>query len=61
VTVREETERVETVAGGCNGRVGADTDASLDALGTPVDPGERGHPYGDGNAAERIVEVIADE
>lgn len=60
VTLREETEWVETVAGGWNRLVGADTDAILDALATPADPGERGHPYGDGNAAERIVEVIAD-
>jgi len=60
VTLREETEWDETVAEGWNRLVGARTTAIHDALATPVDATDRGHPYGDGDAAERVVEVIAD-
>lgn len=61
VTLREETEWDETVTHGWNRLVGADRAAILDALATPVDASTRPEPYGDGNAAERIVEVVADE
>jgi len=61
VTLREETEWDETVAHGWNRLVGADQAAILDALATPIDALADAQPYGDGNAAERIVEVLADE
>jgi len=61
VTLREETEWTETVTHGWNRLVGADGAAILDALATPVDTATRPEPYGDGNAAPRIVEVLADE
>lgn len=61
VTLREETEWTETVVQGWNRLVGADTAAILDALATPVDASTEAQPYGDGDAAGRIVEVLANE
>lgn len=61
VTLREETEWVETVSAGWNQLVGADGDAILDALSAPTDAPAHPQPYGDGDAAGRIVEVISDE
>ncbi|MFC7164568.1 non-hydrolyzing UDP-N-acetylglucosamine 2-epimerase [Halospeciosus flavus] len=58
VTLREETEWVETVDARWNTLVGADTAAIVDAL-----DGERPRPekpslYGDGDAAGRIAEAL---
>jgi len=57
VTVRDETEWVETVAAGWNQVVGTDPDRILAALaaaakGSPIED------YGDGRAASRIVEAL---
>lgn len=57
-TIRDETEWVETLAGGWNRLVGATPDGLASALrdhdfGTPDAP--RGDIFGDGRAAERIV------
>jgi UDP-N-acetylglucosamine 2-epimerase (non-hydrolysing) len=60
VTLREETEWTETVTHGWNRLAGADEGAILDAFRTPVDGSNQPQPYGDGNAAGRIVEVLAD-
>lgn len=59
ITLRDETEWRETVELGWNRLAGADTNAILDAFHRADRP-EQGEqlPYGDGNAAERIVRLI---
>lgn len=60
ITLREETEWMETVEAGWNRLAGADPDAILQAwremdslTGAP-----EGRPYGDGHAAEHVVEEL---
>jgi UDP-GlcNAc3NAcA epimerase len=57
VTLRANTEWVETVSAGWNTLVDLDAEAALAALArTP--PAERPELYGDGHAAERCVAAI---
>lgn len=56
VTMREETEWIETVSTGWNTLVGADSEAFRAALDKPL-PSERPPIFGDGRAAERIAEL----
>jgi len=59
VTLRDDTEWIETVESGWNVLVGADTDYIVDELNREwVLPSEKPNPYGDGEAAKKIVEVI---
>ncbi len=58
VTLREETEWVETVEDGWNRLVGTDREAILDALRTFRPTGERGASYGGGDAALHIADVL---
>ncbi len=60
VTLRDETEWVETVACGWNRPVGVDPQRIVAAAGDYRDhpPGERPALYGDGHAARRIAEVL---
>jgi UDP-N-acetylglucosamine 2-epimerase (non-hydrolysing) len=60
VTLREETEWVETVAAGKNELVGADADAIAAALADPTLPDDDPQPYGDGDAAGRIAELLTE-
>jgi UDP-GlcNAc3NAcA epimerase len=57
VTLREETEWVDTVEAGWNTIVGVDPDAFAAALERPL-PAERPPVFGDGHASQRIAEVV---
>jgi UDP-GlcNAc3NAcA epimerase len=56
ITLREETEWIETVSTGWNTLVGVDAEKFGDALAKPL-PAERPPIFGDGHAAERIAEL----
>ena len=56
ITMREETEWIETVSTGWNTLVGVDADAFRAALAKPR-PAERPPIFGDGNAAGRIADL----
>lgn len=60
VTLREETEWVETVNAGANVLVGADGDRIVAAVKSARDDrrASRPQPYGDGQAARCIVDVL---
>lgn len=60
VTVRSETEWIETIEAGWNTLVAANSDAILDAISEEVPSTEKPQPYGDGRAAERIVSHLSD-
>lgn len=57
-TVRTETEWVETVELGWNVLAGTDGDDIADAVTRPRPMPTDAVPYGDGNAAGRVVEVL---
>ncbi len=58
ITLREETEWVETVDDGWNILVGADKKKILEAIKSFKPGGERRESYGDGNASEKIANII---
>jgi UDP-N-acetylglucosamine 2-epimerase len=60
VTLREETEWVETVATGWNQLVGADPAAIRAAVERPVPRGARPLLFGDGRASRRIVDILTE-
>jgi UDP-N-acetylglucosamine 2-epimerase (non-hydrolysing)/UDP-GlcNAc3NAcA epimerase len=59
VTLRKNTEWVETVASGWNTLVDLDVEEALAALEKPPPP-QRPQLYGDGHAAERCVQAIGE-
>lgn len=61
VTLRHETEWVETVEAGWNRLAGTDPDAIESAVRQSLtgQPPEPGNPYGDGQAGGRIVATLA--
>ena len=59
-TLREETEWVETVDAGWNMVVGADRKKIVDAANFIKLPVQRPELYGDGRAAQRMLEILAD-
>lgn len=62
VTMRDETEWVETVEAGWNEITGADTDRIVSAARRFLDglPAHRPQLYGDGRASERIVDALVE-
>jgi UDP-GlcNAc3NAcA epimerase len=58
ITLRDETEWVELVENGCNTIVGADPEKIAKGLLNPIFPEEKGHIYGTGNSAEKIVDLL---
>ena len=61
VTMREETEWVETVEAGWNILVGASRERIVEAVRNFKPAGERPPLLGDGNASRRIVEILTQE
>ncbi len=60
ITLREETEWMETVALGWNRLVGVDSQAIVDAVNHWRPTGSRPPVYGDGQAANKIRQIILD-
>lgn len=59
ITLREETEWIDTVRTGWNTLVGVDADAFAAALDRPL-PATRPAIFGDGHAAARIADVVVE-
>jgi UDP-N-acetylglucosamine 2-epimerase len=59
VTCREETEWTETLETGWNVLAGIEPEGVLEAILRPPPGGERPQLFGDGHAAERIVELLS--
>lgn len=60
ITLRDETEWIETVAAGWNVLTGADQEKIIESVHSCKRPSEHPPLYGDGRAAERIVKIIND-
>lgn len=58
VTLRDETEWIETIDAGWNVLTGTDESAISAALGDDTIPDNRPELYGDGTAGEQIVDVL---
>jgi len=58
ITLRDETEWIETVEDGWNVLVGADREEILRAIAEFNPSGTQNKSFGDGRAAERIVDVL---
>ncbi|MCX6056724.1 MAG: UDP-N-acetylglucosamine 2-epimerase, partial [Chloroflexi bacterium] len=58
ITLREETEWVETVASGWNRLAGVDEKTIIDLFETWFPLGERASLYGDGHSAKQICDIL---
>ena len=58
ITLRDETEWVETVASGWNILTGADRDRIVTAVRSFKSPSDHPPLYGDGQAAEKILSIL---
>jgi UDP-GlcNAc3NAcA epimerase len=61
VTMRDETEWVETVQNGWNVVVGTDKNKILDSILNFVPDQQQQNIFGDGHAAEKILDIINDD
>jgi UDP-GlcNAc3NAcA epimerase len=61
VTLRDETEWVETLQAGWNRLVGADSQRIVDAVRHIQRPSSRAPLYGEGDVVERLCEVLASQ
>jgi UDP-GlcNAc3NAcA epimerase len=61
VTLRDETEWIETIQNRWNRLVGSDTGKIIEAVRSDTWPTERPALYGAGDAARRIIEILAKE
>ena len=60
ITLREETEWVETVAAGWNRLAGVDEMLIVDLFENWFPKSERAPLYGDGHSAKQICEILSD-
>lgn len=60
ITLREETEWVETLANKCNTLAGADADRMFEAAAQWESAGPWTNPYGSGDAGARIVAALGE-
>lgn len=58
ITVRDETEWIETVEDGWNAVVGTETEDILDAIHKFNPAGTKSKSFGDGHAAEKIARIL---
>jgi len=58
VTLRDETEWIETMEDGWNALVGTETEDILDAIERFNPEGTKSKSFGDGHAAERIARIL---
>lgn len=61
VSLREETEWPETLTGGWNVLAGSDPRRIADAARRPQPQGKQAKVFGDGHAAERMVQLLHDD
>jgi len=61
LTMRDETEWVETLESGWNELVGADAERIAIAYASIHIPASRSQLYGDGQAAERIIQLLLEQ
>jgi UDP-N-acetylglucosamine 2-epimerase (non-hydrolysing) len=61
VTIRDNTERPETLEVGANILAGASSERIVECVNTMLKKKKKwSNPFGDGKAAERIVEIITE-
>lgn len=58
ITIREETEWIETLEGGWNVLVGSDRNKIINAIKSCVNEKNYKELFGDGNAAVKVVDII---